>query len=287
MIARHYPRAAEAANPAVALLEAVIAAQAALVARWLLVGFVHGVMNTDNMSVAGETIDYGPCAFLDAYDPAAVFSSIDANGRYAYRNQPGIAHWNLTRLAEAMLPLLADDEDVGVSHANAALDTFAGHFEAAYHGGLGRKIGLGGEREGDAALAGELLAIMAANRADFTLTFRRLGDAAADAGADEGVRELFIDPTAYDGWAARWRQRSGEGDGAARRAAMHAVNPAYIPRNHHVEAALEAAMQRADFAPFAALGDALARPYEERPGLERYASSPVPDGRVYRTFCGT
>ena len=288
VIARHYPQAAEAANPAAALLEAVIAAQAALVARWLLVGFVHGVMNTDNMSVAGETIDYGPCAFLDAYDTAAVFSSIDANGRYAYRNQPGIAHWNLTRLAEAMLPLLAEGEDAAVDRANAALDTFAGHFEAAYHRGLGRKIGLAGGREGDAALAGELLAVMAANRADFTLTFRRLGAAAAD-GIDEPVRDLFVDPTAFDGWAARWRRRLGEeaDERADRRAAMDAVNPAYIPRNHHVEAALDAAIERADFAPVAALGAALARPYEERPGLERYASSPVPDGRVYRTFCGT
>ncbi len=287
VIARHYPDAAGAANPAAALLEAVVAAQAALVARWLLVGFVHGVMNTDNMSMAGETIDYGPCAFLDAYDPAAVFSSIDRQGRYAYRNQPGIAHWNLSRLAEAMLPLLADDEDEAVERANAALDTFAGRFEAAYHRGLGRKIGLISEREGDAALAGELLTAMAANRADFTLTFRRLGEAAE--GVDEPVRELFVDPTAFDGWAARWRARLREerGDGAGRRAAMHAVNPAYIPRNHHVEAALEAAMERADFAPFAALLDALERPYEERPGLERYASSPVPDGRAYRTFCGT
>ena len=287
VIARHYPQAAAAANPTLALLEAVIAAQAELVARWLLVGFVHGVMNTDNMSVAGETIDYGPCAFLDAYDPAAVFSSIDQAGRYAYGNQPGIAHWNLTRLAEAMLPLLAADEDASVERANAALDTFAGRFEAAYHGGLGRKIGLLTRREGDAALAGDLLTAMAANRADFTLTFRRLGEAADDEGADEGARELFIDPTAYDGWAGRWRRRLREEDGTGRRAAMRAVNPAYIPRNHHVEAALAAAVERADFAPFTALLDVLARPYEDQPDLARYASSPVPDGQSYRTFCGT
>ncbi len=287
VIARHYPEAAAAENSALALLEAVIAAQAALVARWLLVGFVHGVMNTDNMSVAGETIDYGPCAFLDAYDPAAVFSSIDGAGRYAYGNQPGIAHWNLTRLAEAMLPLFAENQDEAIERAKAALNTFAGRFEAAYHRGLGRKLGLPTERDGDAALAGELLTVMAANRADFTLTFRRLGEAAADERADEGVRELFIDPTAYDGWAGRWRGRLREEDGADRRAAMHAVNPAYVPRNHHVEAALDAAVERADFAPFAALLAALSHPYEERPDLARYASSPVPDGRLYRTFCGT
>ena len=286
-IARHYPDVAAGERPYRAFLEAVIARQADLVARWLLVGFVHGVMNTDNTSVAGETIDYGPCAFLDAYDPAAVFSSIDQRGRYAYANQPRIAHWNLTRLAETLLPLLADDGDRAVAEATDALDTFAGRFEASYHEGLRRKLGLRASRDGDPALAGDLLTLMAANRADFTLTFRRLGDAAEDPSADEAVRELFIDPTAYDGWAGRWRTRLGEEGGGDRRTAMRAVSPAFIPRNHHVEAALEAAVERADHGPFKELLGVLARPFDEQPAFARYAASPEPDGIAYRTFCGT
>ncbi len=294
VIARHYPNVREAERPYRAFLEAVIARQAELVARWLLVGFVHGVMNTDNTSVAGETIDYGPCAFLDAYDPAAVFSSIDQQGRYAYVNQPRIVHWNLTRLAETLLPLLAAGEAEAIAQATEALATFGGRFEAAYHRGLGRKLGLHSERAGDAALAGELLTAMAANRADFTLTFRRLSEAVvADAAADEAVRELFLDPTAFDGWAVRWRERlsqEGQGEGGRgedRRAAMRAVNPAFIPRNHHVEAALEAAVERSDYAPFAELMLVLSHPFEEQPAFARYAVSPEPDGIAYRTFCGT
>ena len=291
-IARHYPDVAAGEHPYRAFLEAVIARHADLVARWLLVGFVHGVMNTDNTSVAGETIDYGPCAFLDAYDPAACFSSIDQRGRYAYANQPRIAHWNLTRLAETLLPLLAGDEDKAVAEATDALATFAGRFEASYHDGLRRKLGLRTEREGDAGLAGDLLTLMAANRADFTLTFHRLCEAATDTSADEAVRDLFIDPTAYDGWARRWRERlarddAGREEGYDRPTAMRAVNPAFIPRNHHVEAALEAALERADYAPFLELLDVLARPFEDQPAFARYAVSPEPDGVAYRTFCGT
>ena len=286
---RHYPHVAAAEQPYRALLEAVIGRQAELVARWLLVGFIHGVMNTDNMSVAGETIDYGPCAFMDAYDPATVFSSIDAQGRYAYANQPRIAHWNLTRFAETLLPLLADDEGEAVSRAEAALETFAPRFEAAYHDGLSKKLGLGEAREGDAALAGDLLKTMADNRADFTLTFRRLAEETRGPAARDPVRDLFLDPTAFDGWAARWRQRldAEPHDDADRRAAMRAVNPAFVARNHHVEAALEAAVERADFGPFEALLGVLSRPYDDQPGFERYASSPEPDGSPYRTFCGT
>ncbi len=294
VIARHYPAAASAERPAEAMLAAVVAAQAGLVARWLNIGFVHGVMNTDNMSIAGETIDYGPCAFLDAYDPGIAFSSIDAHGRYAYANQPRIAHWNLVRLAEAMLPLLSENEEEAVALATGILDGFAPRFEAAYHGGLRAKIGLAESHDGDDTLADDLLTAMAENRADFTLTFRRLAAAVEDEGgedergkSDEGVRELFLDPTAFDGWAARWRERLAAEPARERGAAMRRVNPAFIPRNHHVEAALAAATERLDFAPFHALNAVLARPYDDQPDAELYAASPEPDGRLYRTFCGT
>jgi serine/tyrosine/threonine adenylyltransferase len=287
-IARHYHEAATAARPYRALLEAVVTRQADLVARWLLVGFIHGVMNTDNMSVAGETIDYGPCAFMDAYDPARVFSSIDHFGRYAYGNQPGIAHWNLARLAEALLPLLAEDEEAALATAQEALATFAPRFEAAYLRGLRQKIGLSAERDGDAELVQDLLARMGENEADFTLTFRGLCDATARPEGDATVRALFADADAYDAWAAQWRRRLAEepGDPEARAAAMRAVNPAVIPRNHVVEAALNAAVERQDFAPFEELVEVLSRPYEDRPGFESYTAPPGPSERVFRTFCG-
>ena len=285
-IARHYPDAATAEQPYRALLDAVVARQASLVARWLLIGFIHGVMNTDNCSVSGETIDYGPCAFMDAYDPAKVFSSIDQHGRYAYGNQPRIAVWNLARLAETLLPLLADDEDKAVEVAQDVLAEFSPRFEAAYFGGLRRKIGLVTEQDGDVTLVNDLLKLMAENAADFTLTFRRLCDAAADDGA---VRALFADPAAFDSWAARWRWRLGEeaAEPAAIRDAMRAVNPAYIPRNHLVEAALNAAIERDDFGPFEQLLEVLSRPFEERAGFELYAMPPKPEERVLQTFCGT
>ena len=289
VIARHCPEAASAENPYRALLDAVIARQAALVARWLLIGFIHGVMNTDNCSVAGETIDYGPCAFMDAYDPATVFSSIDQHGRYAYGNQPRIVVWNLARLAETLLPLFAEDQDQAVEVAQEALTAFSPAFEAAYFGGLRRKIGLATEQDGDTALVNDLLKLMAENAADFTLTFRRLCDAAADPDADAQVRALFSDPAGFDAWAVRWRWRLGEesAEPAAIRAAMRAVNPAYIPRNHRVEAALNAAIQREDYAPFEQLLEVLARPFEERAGFETYALPPEPEERVLQTFCGT
>ncbi|WP_096487624.1 protein adenylyltransferase SelO [Methylorubrum populi] len=294
-IARHDPAAADAGNPYRAFLEGVIRRQAELVARWLTVGFIHGVMNTDNMSIAGETIDYGPCAFLDTYDPATAFSSIDRHGRYAYGNQPRIALWNLTRLAEALLPLLSDDETQAVAEAEAALTGFAGLFEAAYHGGLNRKLGLATSRDGDTVLAGDLLKTMSENEADFTLTFRRLGDVVPEAGRDpepaavEAVRSLFIDPTAYDRWAERWNRRLAEepGDAASRRLLMRTTNPAFIPRNHQVEAMIEAAVERQDFAPFETLLTVLARPYDDQPDFARYAEAPEGGGRGYRTFCGT
>jgi uncharacterized protein YdiU (UPF0061 family) len=286
-IARHDPAAAEAANPALAFLEGVVARQAALVARWMLVGFIHGVMNTDNCTISGETIDYGPCAFMDEYDAGTVFSSIDHQGRYAYGNQPGIAHWNLARLAECLLPLISAREEEALEHARAALGGFAPAFGAAWREGLLAKIGLAREEEGDEALILDLFERMAANRADFTLTFRRLADAAE--GRAEGVRALFADPAAFDAWAEGWQARAAR-DGRApaeRAAAMRAVNPAVIPRNHLVEEALAAAVEREDLAPFEALLAEVSRPFAERPAGDRFTLPPREEERVRATFCGT
>lgn len=288
-IARHDPQLAGSPAPYLGLLEAVIARQAELVARWLQVGFIHGVMNTDNMALSGETIDYGPCAFLDAYDPATVFSSIDHYGRYAYGNQPPIAQWNLARLAECLLPLLAEDEEEALAQARAALGGFWPRFEAVWLSGMRRKIGLAEARDEDVALIQDLLDRMTQNKVDFTLFFHALGDAAADPAADAAAATLFEDPAAYQAWATPWRQRLAQEGGTpeARRSAMRAVNPVYIPRNHQVEAALSAAMERQDLGPFEALLDVLARPFEERPGLENYTLPPQPQERVLQTFCGT
>jgi uncharacterized protein YdiU (UPF0061 family) len=289
VIARHYPDAPDAGRRYHTLLEGVIARQAELVARWLHIGFIHGVMNTDNTSISGETIDYGPCAFMDHYDPAAVFSSIDEQGRYAYANQPRIALWNLTRLAECLLPLFSDDKDKAIEQAQSILAEFPAKFTAAYQSGLRRKIGLFTARDGDEALVQDLLDAMAKNQADFTLTFRRLSAAAADATRDSEVRALFADPSAYDEWAARWRQRTAEEPQApAERAGlMRAVNPAFIPRNHRIEAVIQAAVARDDYAPFEELLIVLAKPYEEQPAFADYANPPEPHQRVLQTFCGT
>lgn len=291
-IARHYPSAAAAEQPYRTLLDGVVGRQAKLIAQWMLIGFIHGVMNTDNTSISGETIDYGPCAFLEEYDPAKVYSSIDRGGRYAYGNQPGVAFWNLARLAECLLPLLAQEsgsEEAALRTANEALAAFEPQFQSAFSAGMRRKLGLLGEREGDAALTDKLLQLMAVHRADFTLTFRRLCDAAAGPEGDAGVRELFANAIAYDGWAAEWRRRLQEesGDAQARAEAMRRVNPAFIPRNHLVEAALEAATLRHDFHPFEDLLAVLSRPYDERPELERYSAPARPEERVVQTFCGT
>ena len=289
VIARHYPAAASASNPYQALLEAVIARQAALVARWLGVGFIHGVMNTDNMSIAGETIDYGPCAFMDTYHPGTVYSSIDSNGRYAYANQPQIAQWNLARFAETLLPLLGEGEAQQLERAKSALVSFAGLFEEAYTRELRAKLGLMQVRDGDLDLAHDLLDRMTRNEADMTLTFRRLADAAAEPAADADVAELFNEPVSFSGWASKWRTRLNDegGDPKARREAMRRVNPAYIPRNHLVEEAIAAAVRREDFTPFEELITVLSRPFDDQPGRERYTLPPKPEEVVRQTFCGT
>lgn len=287
VIIRHYPELKDAEQPYHALLAGVVARQAALLARWLLVGFIHGVMNTDNTSISGETIDYGPCAFLDTYNPAQVFSSIDEMGRYAYANQPRIALWNLTRLAECLLPLLADDQEKAIEQAQTILGEFPEKFTAAYNAGLRAKVGLFTARDGDEALIQDLLDAMAKNAADFTLTFRHLGVAASDDAAD--VRAQFTDPAAFDEWTARWRARLAlEQHGAAeRKAAMDAVNPAFIPRNHRIEAVIQAAVNSDDYAPFEELLTVLAKPYEDQPQHAAYADPPLPEQRVTQTFCGT
>jgi serine/tyrosine/threonine adenylyltransferase len=289
VIDRHYPVAKEDNAPYRALLQNVIARQASLVAQWMLVGFIHGVMNTDNTSIVGETIDYGPCAFMDAYDPATVFSSIDRAGRYAYGNQPGVALWNLARFAETLLPLLAAGTEAAINIAQDALADFGPRFEAAYLDGLRRKIGLETARDEDATLAQDLLQRMTENSADFTLTFRRLCDAAADLEGDAAVRAEFTDPAAYDSWAVEWRNRLRHERQAPadRRKAMRRANPVYIPRNHLVEAALDAAVGRFDLEPFEKLLEVVTQPFEERPGLERFMLPPLPSERVQRTFCGT
>ena len=288
VIARHYPHLADIELPYHALLEAVIGRQAELVARWLHIGFIHGVMNTDNTSISGETIDYGPCAFMDHYDPAQVFSSIDEMGRYAYANQPRIALWNLTRLAECLLPLFADDQEKAIAEAQEILGGFPEKFSAAYQAGLRAKIGLFTARDGDEALVQDLLDAMAQGKADFTLTFRRLGDAALEAANDGKVAALFSEPVAFGEWAARWRQRTlaEPQTPAERQVAMHANNPAFIPRNHRIEAVIAAAVAN-DYAPFEELIKVLAKPFEDQPEFADYASPPKPDERVCQTFCGT
>ncbi len=289
LIARQYKDVAETEEPYRALFDQVILRQADLIAKWLLVGFIHGVMNTDNMSVAGETIDYGPCAFMDEYNPAMVLSSIDRHGRYAYANQPSMALWNLSRLAEAMLPLFSDDEEQAINIAKDALGHFESRFHRSWLEGMRRKLGLLVAEEEDLVLVRDLLNAMAENQADFTNTFRRLSDASADPAGDGPVRELFLNSAAYDGWAARWRIRLGREsqDPDLRPAMMRAANPAFIPRNHRVEAVIEAAVNRQDFGPFEELLAVLATPYQERSAFAHYADPPGLHERVRQTFCGT
>jgi uncharacterized protein YdiU (UPF0061 family) len=285
VIARHHPAAAEADSPYLALFEAVVDAQASLIARWLHVGFIHGVMNTDNMTISGETIDYGPCAFMDSFDPATVFSSIDHGGRYAYGNQPPVAQWNLARLAETLLTLIEGGEDAAVAAVGAVLESFPDRFRGYWRAGMHAKLGLDGPS--DDALVDDLLALMQAQSVDFTSCFRALSSSLR--GDEQAPRTLFGETVAFDGWAERWRaQLPPQGpESHAIADAMDRVNPVYIPRNHLVEEALAAATG-GDLEPFERLVEVLAEPYDERPGLERYAAPAPPGfGGSYRTFCGT
>jgi len=290
VIARHYPEAATSENPALALLGAVVSRQANLVANWQLLGFIHGVMNTDNMLLCGETIDYGPCAFMDDFHPDKVFSSIDHGGRYAYRNQPGIAHWNLSCLAQTLLPLLHDDKEQALALAQEAIDAFPHQFLQAHTRGMAHKLGLAEITADDTALVEDLFQLMAEHKLDFTLTFRRLADLADKANLkDGGVGKLFEIPEALLPWLARWQMRLAEDtmSNSDRQASMYAANPAFIPRNHLVEEAIEAATKNGDFAPFQQLVDVLAQPYQYRDDLARYATPPEPHQVIRQTFCGT
>jgi len=295
-LARHYPELADASNPFLALLEAVATRQAALIAQWMNVGFIHGVMNTDNMAVSGETIDFGPCAFLEAYDPATVFSSIDHYGRYAYGNQPAMAQWNLARLAESLLPLIDDDAERAAALAMEVLNAFPAQYEAQLLRGQREKLGFSREEADDGALAEIWFAVLQAARVDFTLGWRHLADAAA--GNEAPLRALFADSRALDEWLPKWRERCaredrGEGKDASvasleRAGRMRSVNPWVIPRNHRVEEALAAASNEGDLAPFERLLDALRRPYEEDPSRSFYAEpAPAAVTACYQTFCGT
>ncbi len=280
-IARHHPGAAAEERPYLALFESVLAAQAVLIAQWMHLGFIHGVMNTDNMTISGETIDYGPCAFMDAFDPATVYSSIDEHGRYAYGNQPIVAEWNLARLAEALLPLFSESEEQAVEMAVESLGAFRGKYSAAWSAGMNAKLGLpdGVDDEVAAPLTDDLLTLLVRNGVDHTSFFRRLSKAAR--GNTEPAGEWFLDRAPFDAWAERWRALRPNAD------AMDRVNPAYIPRNHLVEEALAAATDD-DLGPLERLLEAVGAPFEERPGLERYAApGPERNFRAYRTFCGT
>ncbi|MET0475751.1 MAG: protein adenylyltransferase SelO [Mycobacterium sp.] len=278
-IARHYPDVAAADNPYRALFDSVVAAQASLVTRWMLVGFIHGVMNTDNMTISGETIDYGPCAFIEAYDPTTVFSSIDHAGRYAYANQPVVAQWNLARFAETLLPLIAEDQQQAVDLAVESLGAFGTHYDEAWNAGMRAKLGLS-DVAGDVVqpLVTDLLAHLEQSRVDYTSFFRSL--AAAARGDAEPVRGSFVDLAAFDDWLARWRALGPDA------AAMDGVNPVYIPRNHLVEEALSAATA-GDLDPLGPLLGAVTSPYQVQPGMERFAEPAPGDFGPYQTFCGT
>jgi uncharacterized protein YdiU (UPF0061 family) len=287
VIDRLYPELRDAEHRYLELLRSVTNRQATLVARWMHVGFIHGVMNTDNCSISGETIDFGPCAFMDAYNPGTVFSSIDQGGRYQYQNQPGIAQWNLARLAETLLPIIDESIDAAVEKANQVVIDYVSTFQDAWSAGLRRKIGLETAEEEDGALIQSLLDLMQKDEVDWTSAFRRLGDSAR--GEDTPFWTLFQDRAAVDQWLTRWRARlAREADDGRRAERMDRENPLYIPRNHLVEEALAAAINDDDLEPFEALHIVLGDPYKDQgPDKDRYAQPAPRDGRVYRTFCGT
>jgi uncharacterized protein YdiU (UPF0061 family) len=290
VIERQYAGCRDAPNPYFALLGAVIDRQAALIARWMQFGFIHGVMNTDNMSIAGETIDYGPCAFMDHYAHDRVYSSIDRHGRYAYHNQPNIGLWNLTRLAETLLPLLADEPEAAVETAQAALTVYPSSYACYWLEGMRAKTGLQAAHDDDRTLINDLLEIMNSGGADFTLTFHYLSTLPVEPAAqDDKVRALFRDPAPVDRWLQHWRVRLRQegSDDDTRQARMRAVNPVYIPRNHRIEAAIRAAEDHGDFSVFHELHTVLQNPWRRQPGKDAYLLPPEPHEVVRQTFCGT
>lgn len=293
VIDRHYLGLKSADRPYLELLREVCDRQAALVASWMQVGFIHGVMNTDNTSVYGETIDYGPCAFMDTYDPSTVFSSIDSRGRYAYSNQPHAAQWNLARFAETLLPLIDTDPGRAVEAAGPLVENFSDLFEQRWLRGLRAKLGLETSEPGDTALIRGWLELLHRQECDFTVTFRALCEASdlSESGraAEARLRTSFRRPEEFDNWARDWRARLAResAPGERRAAAMRRVNPAVIPRNHRVEAMISAAVERDDFSPFRELLDVLSKPYDPPAGFEEYERPPRPEERVLHTFCGT
>ncbi|MDL2404357.1 YdiU family protein [Rhizobium calliandrae] len=289
VVDRHYPEIKDRGNRYLALLEAVADRQAALIARWLHIGFIHGVMNTDNMTISGETIDYGPCAFVDTYHSATVFSSIDHHGRYAYANQPAIGQWNIARLGETLLSLIDPSLDTAVDLANAVIKAYGERFQTDWLVGMRAKLGLATEEGDDLDLIQALLALMQQQEADFTLTFRRLSDLAETDDSEATFAASFKDPDSAAPWLARWRERVKREPQFPidRTRAMRQVNPAFIPRNHRIEQAIEAAVEDGDFSLFEALLTVLAKPYEDQPAFAPYADPPQPAERVVHTFCGT
>ena len=283
-IDRHYPDARDSGNPHLALLEGLIDRQAELVAQWMQIGFIHGVMNTDNFSISGETIDYGPCAFMDDYDPAKKFSSIDQRGRYAFSNQAPIAQWNLTRFAETLLPFLDKESDKAVEKAESALNEFPEKFETAWSRRLAAKIGIEFPNADDNELAQAILGVMASQESDFTLTFRHLADALE--GREEAFFACFDDPTAVSPWLNEWQERMRHEDRQAARERMQKSNPIFIPRNHRIEEAIVAGYQ-GDFALFHRLHEVLKNPFEEQPDNTEFENAPGPSEVVCATFCGT
>lgn len=281
-ISRHFPELVAGSNKYLLFLRAVVDHQAALIAQWMLVGFIHGVMNTDNMTISGETIDYGPCAFMDAYDSATVFSSIDRQGRYAYGNQPAMARWNIARLAETLLPLLGGTEEEAIARATAEIDRFTSVFDEAWLAQMRAKLGISGAEPGDLALANDLLALLQEQSIDFTRFFRALY---AEAAGKATVPFLFAAQEGIAVWLGRWskRRENAEREALPR---MAAVNPVYVPRNHLVEEAIAAAVA-GDFAPFHTLIDLLRAPFDARDGFDRYAFGAPQSFYPYRTFCGT
>jgi len=290
VIYRHYPQAENSANPVRSMLDGAVAREASLIAHWQSLGFIHGVMNTDNMLLSGETIDYGPCAFMDEFEPGKVFSSIDHGGRYAYANQPPVAHWNLSVLTQSLLPFLDTNEDEALASGQAAIDAFPGLYQAAFMNNMLKKLGLTKKTDDDAVLIQDLLTHMHENQTDFTLTFRHLTDLVNPKTASGGgVGTLLELPETFAPWLERWQQRLSldQLDTRERQAGMYAVNPVYIPRNHLVEEAIVAAEKEGDFELFNQLVDVLAKPFEFSRINVRYATPPKPEQVVRQTFCGT
>ena len=289
VIERHYPTVGDEANAYMALLEAVVAKQAELVTKWMLLGFIHGVMNTDNMSVCGETIDYGPCAFMDSFHPDTVYSYIDQARRYAWKNQPAIAQWNLARFAETLLPLISDNEQEGIELATNAVKAFNDQYQQYWRDGMRAKLGLQQAQEEDDTLIQNLLQMMLDKRVDYTLFFRRLCDVAESPDNSEPVSELFPGSLQITEWLQQWRQRSVDEcvTDKERARLMRRHNPAFVPRNHLVEQAIQAAVNDQDFSLFERLLSVWQKPYDEQPVFEMYMQPPEPEEMVHQTFCGT